>query len=381
MTAKLHTFEHIPRGARSCALALLLAGTGCLAPDPAVEAPATVKQLLAGAFGTMTEYRKPVYTSRRHPLPPFVTLKKGPKATELLVSPFFRWQDDPRHKRLQVLWPLLSYRERAGSWGLWIMPAFHASEVVREAPGGGKISDFDWMLFPLLWYGSETGVGKYFALFPLFGKIRDFFGKDEVWFALFPVYMQTRVPEYTAHHILWPLIGWWDGPRRKGAVRQHGFRIFPFYAQDIRDGKFVRRAALWPLFSWWKFALDTNNPGFGWLSFPFAGHVHNSTYDEWTVLALFNWSHDRKRNETRVHAPWPFFFYAEGDGISALKVWPIAGFKDVWAEGYRAHHEFALWPLYQRSHIRTREYELHWRSLGLRSNPVPTTATSRMLPH
>jgi hypothetical protein len=342
---------------RFCApLLACLAAAGCIGPQMPIEAPASVKELLAGAFGTFSEYRKPVITSKRHPVPRFVTIEKGPEASVFQISPLLRWEDYESRKRLQVLWPWLTYRERGDNWSLWILPFFHASEVVREGPEGGRISDFDWVLFPLLWYGSETGVGSYFGVFPLGGKLRDFFLKDEVIFALFPLYMYTHDKAYDAHHFMWPLFAWWDGPKH------HGWRALPFYSEDIREGQYERRSVLWPFFSWWRFGLDTSNPGSGWQLFPFAGHIHNKTYDEWMALMLFNWSRDEEKDRVDVHAPWPFFYYADGDNISAFKIWPLLGTKDIWEEDYRAHHEFVLWPFYQRSKIRTKEYELDWRS-------------------
>ena len=300
---------------------VLLLAAGCIGPELPVETPASVRELLSGAFGTMTEFGEPVITSKRRPVPPFVTLERGPKAEAFQLCPILRWADNERRQRLEVLWPWITWRGRGESWSMWLLPVFHASDVVRDEPGGKKSSDLNWTLFPILWGGSETNQGSYFAVFPVGGTIRKFLFKDEIWFVLFPLYMHTHEAAYDANHILFPFFSWWSGER------QHGWRIFPFYGEDVREGKFERRAVMWPLVTWWHFALDSANPGFGWMVFPFAGHIYNDTYDEKTVLAIFNWSYDESRHRTEVHAPWLFFYWAEGDDISSLKLCPFIGTK------------------------------------------------------
>lgn len=309
---------------------------------------------------------------------PFYSYRRRANEKEFALRPLFYCRIAPHDDRADAwfLYPLGRYSRTGKSRRLRLMPLFyynrmvHAgrelSEVEGHTPGDlsefekrrmvpGETVDVDWFLFPLLYGGTDPEEGRYFAFLPFGGRLNNFLGKDWIRFVLFPLYMETQDPRYHSWNVLWPVFAWWRGEG------QRGWKFFPFYGTNRREGRFERTWFLWPIGYRWRVGLDTKYPTTLFALLPFYGHIRNEKLNLTTVLwPLFSKRTDARRNLVEWHAPWPFFSYTRGDGIRGMKFWPVWGHRS----GNHGRRVQFLWPMYSRSLARQDDRSLLTRSVG-----------------
>ena len=121
---------------------------------------------------------------------------------------------------MQVLDPLFSYRQREARSEYRFL-AFWWYRIHDPAHGP---REWDLFGFPLVFAGGGgTPQDRYFALFPLFGTIKNFAGFLEAFFVLFPLYYRVdkNITEPESLHNVTPLIGWADGLESWTPVRKN----------------------------------------------------------------------------------------------------------------------------------------------------------------
>ncbi len=239
-------------------------------------------------------------------------------------------------QEVRCVWPIFRHRYDERGRSMWLLPVLYYVSKPREAG-----YDRDLFIFPVVFWGDSPGEGSHFALFPAGGTIKPFMGKDEMVFALFPLYLCLKSRENRSHHVLWPLVNWMDGGGRTG------WRFWPLYATYrgvTLDGrpKFHRDWVLWPLFSHQRYHLDTKAPIEAWVAFPFYSQIESKHLSRRNVCwPLFSYEEDRKRNYRSWGMPVLPIRYARGDDEWQLDVWPVYGH---WERSER-YRQFALWPV------------------------------------
>jgi hypothetical protein len=190
---------------------------------------------------------------------------------------------------------------------------------------------------PFYFPGRNAAGEEYKALFPVGGKIYDFLGRDEINFALFPLWSQSTLGEQQSTSVCWPVYSRTVGPR------DDRLRVFPFYGYATRADQWHKQFAAWPI---WTHAQYTGKrEGTSWMIFPIYGH--GKVGDEETTYVippLFRVTRSPKQDVT--YCPWPFLQFASGQTEKAY-FWPLYGHKE--SDGNV--RDFALWPLgwYQKT--------------------------------
>ncbi len=197
---------------------------------------------------------------------------------------------------------------------------------------GDPESRYRFWLFPLYFQGRDAKGQDYTAVFPLGGSIHEFLMQDEIDFALFPVWLRHSVNGIGTDNVLFPIYAHTD---EKGIYRD---RVFPLYGYLKHRGQFEKRFILWPF--WTQARYDyRQSQGYGYVFFPFWGHIRLTDQEQWMVLPpLFRFARGQQMNETL--APWPFFQYQSGKR-RRLYLFPFYGRKS-WPERDRM---FVLWPV------------------------------------
>lgn len=333
-------------------------------PEDRLDSPAVAPDETAVSFPGLFSHaqsRQQDY-SVTHALYPLLSHRARGDEVDYALRPLWYVRRSPAEERTDAwfLYPLGRYIRQGSNKRFWLLPLVyynrlvHAGRHVSEASGHtpGELSEFgrrrtlagqsvdtDFVLFPLLFCGSDSEEGGHFAVFPLAGIVKDYLGKDWIRFLFFPLYVETQDPRYHSWNVAWPVIGWWRGED------QWGFRVFPLYGTNRRAGKFERTWFLWPIGHYWRVGLDTKTPTELVFAFPFFGYMKNKHLRYDTVLwPLFGCRRDSRRNLVELHAPWPIFSYTRGDGVRAFKIWPLWGHRS--GNYYRS--VFLLWPLYTR---------------------------------
>lgn len=289
-------------------------------------------------------------------LGPFITYKKSDTSSEFGLRPLFYWVKDKEadFTGLDFLYPFSTYGR---SYEDWRAQSFFYLLSYRSTEVQDGFRDREFTLFPLIFSKSAREEGdSYFALFPIYGRLKNRFFRDEINFFLFPLFLQTRKGEDTNNSVLWPFFGYYTG-------NQEGFRAWPLYGyrkkEDVLDEKFI----LWPIY------VSKERVFYGermryFSVFPFYSDFDSPQREHNTYLwPLFSHQVDKKRGIERWDTPWPlinftrgterenrvFPFYAreidDGDK-EGFYLWPIYKYNTATYEDYRRDRERVLFYLY-----------------------------------
>ncbi len=251
----------------------------------------------------------------------------------LATRPLFSQVEDPARDRsvLEYTWPVASSRTVQDETS-WRFLFFFGFNHTTNDPG----DRYRTWLIPFYFQGRDASGETYRAVFPLGGTIRDFLGRDEVSFFLFPLYSTSALNEISTINFLWPLIS--KTTSETGHIERG--RVFPFYGYNRHEGKFDKQFILWPLYSDVKYYYDEGHGG-GHILFPLYGWLNLDTEKTLWLLPPFFRFTDGEREDI-MHAPWPFIQRRVGDGVNKLYIWPVWGRKIVEERDTR----FLLWPFF-----------------------------------
>jgi hypothetical protein len=290
-------------------------------------------------------------------LGPFISYKKTPDTVEYGFRPvFYNYHDYAKDRSgFDFLYPLMTHRTFEGDTKFQLIEyLFSYNSDLR--PSGFR--EYSYMLFPFV-FGrkDEDPKNSYFALFPVYGKIRHKFGKDEINFFLFPLFLQTREEGATNNNFLWPFIGAYSG----GGVT--GGRFWPLYGTKEKEGDFEDEFALWPIY------MHRERDFYGeklssTAVLPFYYGTDAPGRKQRTYLWPFvNVIDDRNRDVKRWDIPWPFITFSRGsvhtnrvfpfysrrledDYETGFLMWPALGYKKyVFKDYMRTKRTFALFIL------------------------------------
>jgi hypothetical protein len=256
-------------------------------------------------------------TSRTISAGPLWDDARSPDRRETAFHPFWRRVATSTETRTQVIDPLFATRTTNGESSF----RFLALSWAKSHSSGNETGDFDFMFFPLFWYGSGPRPEEnYFAFFPLFGTMKSFVGFAEASFFLFPLWytVKKEITSPETFYSVTPLVGWVDGGPRDGS-----WHLLPLAGHWKYEGKYDKWSVLWPIVHWQRNELDTDAP----------------TRDV-TVWPLFGVETGKRM--TYLTFLWPFFRFRrqhvterDAAGLPHEEVY----FRDDF-----------LWPIYLREH-------------------------------
>ncbi len=257
----------------------------------------------------------------------------------LAVRPFYSHEetaDEPFRSVTDILWPVGSFRQRDERRSWRFFPAYGTGNDAPAADGAHR-----FRLLPIFFEGRTRAGEDYWALFPLYGQIRDFLGLGHVRFVLFPLYATADSRETHTRTILWPFYLTRHGPD----IEQ--FRLWPFYGKREVEGRkaHTRHFVLWPFWSDIRMENEAIQ-GHGFVLFPLYGRSRftrgrKGEETGWTVLPPF-FSHVRGEDGYRaLRAPWPFIRQTDDGDERQRHWWPFYG---TTTNALRRDW-YALWPI------------------------------------
>jgi hypothetical protein len=269
-------------------------------------------------------------------LGPFLDYERKGNETEFALRPIYYRAADPVEgiSHSEFLYPIGS-RASKPSRSLFQAGAHLLSSDFGERERG---STNEFTLFPFIYYGQNETYGRYAALFPLGGKLYERFGRDEIRFALFPLYGQTRKKGTTITNVLWPV-----GARIRGD-RESGLKLWPLFGYSEKEGVYRKRFWLWPVFFDYRLNLDSENPRSRQAVFPLYVAEDSPEYTSRTVLwPFFSHREDRRRDYEEWNMPWPLVRVANGSFRESLRLLPFYADERTGVK----HTRWYLWPLYK----------------------------------
>ncbi len=251
------------------------------------------------------------------------------------VRPFFTYEDDALtgKESLDILWPLAHIRHWKGETDWRFLTAYYFGPRPTEPD-----TQYAFWFLPLLAIGRNKTGEDYGAVFPLGGRVDNWFGRDRMEFVLFPLYAHSELNDLRTDHWLWPLVS------RTTGDDLYRFRVFPFYGRSEKKGEGESKFILWPL--WTSVRRDhPGNRGGGFMLFPFYGHSKTDREETWMFLPPF-FRHTVGKNVDQNVYFWPFIQTEKSRYQDKFYVWPLYGRRTT-AQDDR---QFWLWPLVWNRH-------------------------------
>ncbi|KAF0095044.1 MAG: hypothetical protein E1N59_1472 [Puniceicoccaceae bacterium 5H] len=280
----------------------------------------------------------------------------GRPATTTAAGPFWlgqRWEDRhvygfrpitltyqpldlPEDIDFHLLYPIFNYHE-SGDMVYWDV----YSLIRYRHDSGSDITDFQ--AFPFLFYfDSPNPEANYAAFWPVGGTLKNFFGRDRVDFAAWPLYVRTRNEEAVRYSVPWPFVQYLTGPESRGAA------LWPLYGHFEKDDDYARTFAAWPIYYDVYRDLDEPQPRHDFGVLPFYARSTDAGLKSETFGWPFfgytkEWEPRPTYNETRYF--WPLFVQGEGEEKFINRWMPF-----YTHEGKGLHKKkWYMWPILKRS--------------------------------
>lgn len=272
------------------------------------------------------------------------------------VPPLFSYvrNDDVDYEQFDFLWKLLTYDRFGAEYRFQLIQWFSFA-------GGGTQSDTNvsrFTLFPI-YFQQRSGIPEknYTAVFPIYGTIKQRFFREEIHFAMFPLYGRTLRKGVTTDNFVWPVFHLRHG---NGVT---GWQFWPLMGEERRAanvwtnrwgdpelaGGFYRFFALWPLFWMNEYDLGTANETRQQAVIPFYNYMRSPQRDStaWGWPLGVTHTIDREKKYKEWGAPWPLIVFARGEGKTMNRVFPF--FSD-------GHSQFLTgrwyaWPIYKYNRL------------------------------
>jgi len=259
------------------------------------------------------------FNSEKRYIGSLISYKRQDINTRLVVSPFLFSYDSADGGVYNYLYPLGRITKNRS----YFLP-FYMSKEDKEN------SDTSFFLF----FKGKSSRGSYFGFFPLFGKLYDRFGRDEMGFFMWPLYSYTEKEGSKKQNFLWPFFAFYSG-------NTEGFKAWPI--AGYREQKGVRKTGffLWPFFAKDDKNLDTDDPIRSFYAIPFYLSSENDSKTRITRYIMFPlYSHAQNPDRENWGIIWPFFSFTKGKEAEGYSIFPL-----IYNERKEKDRTFGfLWP-------------------------------------
>jgi len=316
--AATHRRRGIGRRARAIAL-ILLGLVACAAAARAEETPPAPVNLWPAFDDRVDPLAKARVRSGVGPLFHWSRSLDG-NVEEFAFRPLFFWRRDAAADTVEreFLYPVSTYRRKESDWDFQFVRLLNARAEGSVQAGREARRDF----FPFYFSGVRETGESYRGVLPFWGKVYDRLFWEELEWVCFPFYMRTVRTGAQNRYFPWPLLSVVRGVNPED--RHRGFRIVPFYGEEIKEGVFEKYFVLWPFYLYQRTGLDGDEPEEVRAFFPFYAARRSPKWDQITVAwPFFVYTGDRGRGYEQWDVAWPIFKYVRGENRQALWVLPF----------------------------------------------------------
>ena len=264
--------------------------------------------------------------------------------------------DEVNDERHFVFRPLLfSYDSEEGGSCNYLFPLGKVSPEksyflpIYMSKSSKDASDVAFLLF---FFGTSP-EGNYGGFFPIAGKLKKRFAKDEIGFFLWPLYSYTKDEGATKTNIAWPFFSFYGGA-------EEGFKAWPLYGTKSRPGVRNSQFFLWPFFMKDEKNLDTDNPVRSFFALPFYMESVSRLHETKGIMYPF-FSYRRNVDKEEWNYLWPFFSSSEGKDAKGFTFFPFYSDERLG----RDKKFYFLWPLYSDKEWYVRDERHYYRSVLL----------------
>ena len=218
-------------------------------------------------------------------------------------------------------------------------------------------------IFPLYFQQRSADAGQnYTAFLPFYGHLKNRIFTDEMFFVLFPFYLQSRKAGVVTDNYLFPFYS-----RSHGAGLE-GWKILPFAGhqhkeptmRDIGFGEvekipgYDRRFVLFPLYFHQLSGIGSDNPADEIALLPFFTRLRSPLRDSTTVLwPLITHITEREKKYREWQLFGPVIVFARGEGKTTSRIFPLYSH----AQNASQESSFYLWPAYRKKSVHGETFE------------------------
>ena len=334
---------------RLIGIVLLLLGAGAQAfgrsPQEGLEAgPAWAEFQTVWETGTRTET-----------LGTFLSWEQTAETRRWTLAPLMSYEATPILEREQVdlLYPILTWRKSATEYRWQLLQVFNFSGAARQS----EDIIFRRSLFPLYFQQiSRSGTNDYLAVLPFYGHLENRLFRDRIDFQMFPLFVQTQKREKITHNYLFPVF------HVRAGTGWSGWQAWPLFGIDHKDlgwttnhlGDRVVSPGLDQWFAVWPFVfhekkdLGTPLASTNFAILPLHAHYRSAVRDQESWLwPFFSRTEDRTKHFVEWGAPWPWVGWADGEGKTSRRFFPLYGDTRSGPVRWR----FYAWPLFTHRQI------------------------------
>lgn len=279
-------------------------------------------------------------------------------ATLFRFSPVFSLYKDSAipQTEFEIGYPLISLDKFGAEY------RFHIFQVLSWS-GGQQMKDDGQAkrtsIFPFYFRQKSTDPAlNYTAVVPFYGRLKNRFFRDEVFFVMMPLYVQSVKRGVTTFNYLYPLFHRREGPGLKGwqfwplagHERKEVTTSTNMWNEQVMSGGHEKFFALWPFFFKNTTGIGTTNVQKQWVTLPFytSQIASNRTSKSYGFPLGYTHTVDREAGYEEHGAPWPFVVFARGTK-HVNRVWPFFGK----AGNDTLQSDFYAWPIYKYNRIST----------------------------
>jgi hypothetical protein len=281
----------------------------------------------------------------------------------------YRASDSVDYASLHLLGPIAKYESKADEYDVALRPLFyHSAATDRDASltdvifpvfqykkdenirtfsilriinferTRGQNADSSFTFFPIVFYRKAEGRPTSLSVFPFGGKMYNRLGRDEISYALWPLYISTKKRSTRVDNYLWPFFASISGD----SPDERGYKFWPLFGRAESPGEYRKFFLLWPFWFNYDEDLNTDNPVSKRYFFPFYLHYESPKMSKRVVLwPFFSYQDDRNKGYEEWNFPWPLWQRARGDYKHGWKFLPFAS--DMTRNDVRTR--WYIWPL------------------------------------
>ena len=272
------------------------------------------------------------------------------------VPPLFAYSrnDKVDYELFDFLWKIATYSRYGDEYRFQLVQLF--SFAGGQSQSGTNASRFT--LFPIYFQQRSAATNKnYTALFPIYGRIQERLFRDDIRFALFPIWGQTRKRDVVTDNYLYPIFHLRHGDNL------HGWQVWPLTGKEHKEpttrtnkwgeeetvGGHDKQFVLWPIFFNERIGLGTTNQAHQQALVPLYNYLRSPGRDSTSYLWPLGVTHtiDREKKFDEWGAPWPLIVFTRGEGKTTSRVWPF------FSQSHNASltSDWYLWPIYKYNRL------------------------------
>jgi hypothetical protein len=293
---------------------------------------------------------------RKEALGPLFNFQEMESQRQWAVPPLFSYtrDDATEASEFDLLYPLVTYDRYGAEYRFQLLQLLSFTGGQSQAATNAHRTT----LFPIYFHQrSDDPAKNYTAFFPIYGRIQDRFLRDDVRFAMWPLYLQSRKRDVVTDNYLYPIVHLRHGNHLEG------WQVWPLIGHERKDattrtnhwgdtevvGGHEKFFGPWPIFFNQKTGIGTTNEQWQQAFLPLYSFSKSPMRDSSTAPwpLGFTYTDDRGKKYREWGAPWPLIVFARGEGKTVNRVWPLFG------RGYNRTLEstFYLWPVYKYNRL------------------------------